>query len=67
MRRFDGAFRWFCFEPIALRGESREHIIKCCGTNIDIEDRKRAERMLRATELSWRQIVDDIPGVCVYD
>jgi PAS domain S-box-containing protein len=61
IRRFDGAFRWFLFRADPLRDESGT-IIKWYGTNIDIEDRKRAERMLRATELSWRQIVDNIPG-----
>ena len=31
-------------------------------TFIDIEDRKRVEEVLRASELSWRQIIDNIPG-----
>src|SRR5262245_43298773 len=33
-----------------------------CGTNTDIEDRKRGEQALLASGLSWRQIVDSIPG-----
>ena len=45
---------------ISLKDESGK-IIKWYGTNIDIEDRKRGEEALRARELSWRQIVDNIP------
>ena len=61
MRRFDGAYRWFLFRANPLRDESG-NIIKWYGTNIDIEDRKRGEDALRASELSWRQIIDNIPG-----
>jgi len=61
MRRFDGAYHWFLFRVNPLRDESGR-IVKWYGTNLDIEDRKRAEELLRARELSWRQIVDNIPG-----
>src|SRR5262249_36328068 len=61
IRRFDSSYRWFLIRANPLRGESGE-IIKWYGTNIDIEDRKRGEAVLRARELSWRQIVDSIPG-----
>src|SRR5262249_11568021 len=44
-----------------LRDETGR-VSKWVGTNIDIEDRKRSEEMLRASEMSWRQIVDNIPG-----
>ena len=62
MRRFDSSYRWFLFRANPLRDESGT-IIKWYGTNIDIEDRKRGEEALRARELSWRQIVDNIPGL----
>jgi PAS domain S-box-containing protein len=61
MRRFDGTYRWFLFRANPLRDES-ETIIKWYGTNTDIEDRKRREEALRASELSWRQIIDNIPA-----
>src|SRR5262249_34364638 len=61
MRRFDGAYRWFLFRANPLRDESG-NIVKWYGTNIDIEDRKRREEALEASELSLRQIVDNIPG-----
>ena len=63
MRRFDGAYRWFLFRANPLRDASGQ-IIRWYGTNVDIEDRKRGEDALRVRELTWRQIVDNIPG-CV--
>ncbi len=62
MRRFDGSHRWFLFRANPLRDESG-NILKWYGTNIDIEDRRRVEETLRVSELSWRQIVDNIPGL----
>jgi PAS domain S-box-containing protein len=62
LRRFDGSYRWFLFRANPLRDESGR-IIRWYGTNIDIEDRKRGEEALRASEISWRQIVDNIPGL----
>src|SRR6476661_9751491 len=62
MRRFDGAYRWFLFRANPLRDESGK-IVRWYGTYIDIEDRKRGEEALRARELSWRQIVDNVPAL----
>jgi len=63
MRRFeDGSYRWFLIRSNPLRDQSG-NILKWYGTCTDIEDRKRGEEALRARELSWRQIVDNIPGL----
>src|SRR6516225_7377080 len=62
LRRFDGSYRWFLVFANPLRDESSS-VVAWYGTNIDIEDRKQAEATLRARELSWRQIVDNIPGL----
>jgi len=62
IRRFDNSYRWFLIRANPLRDESG-NIIKWYGTCTDIEDRKRGEEDLRARELSWRQIVDNIPGL----
>ena len=47
-------------EPVARRIGK---IVKWYGINIDIDDRRRGEEALRASELSWRQIADNIPGL----
>ena len=62
MRRFDNSYRWFLIRGSPLRDESG-NILKWYGICTDIEDRKRGEEDLRARELSWRQIVDNIPGL----
>ena len=62
MRRYDGAYRRFLFRASPVR-DAAGNISRWFGTNIDIEDRRRGEEFLRASELSWRQIVDNIPGL----
>jgi PAS domain S-box-containing protein len=62
LRRFDGSPRWFLIFANPVRDESG-NLARWYGTNLDIEDRKRTDEILRARELSWRQIVDNIPGL----
>jgi PAS domain S-box-containing protein len=62
IRRLDGSYRWFLIRANPLRDESG-NILKWYGTCIDIDDHKRVEQTLRASEFSWRQIVDNIPGL----
>jgi PAS domain S-box-containing protein len=50
-RRFDGEFRWFLFRGSPLRDRSGR-VAKWYGTNTDLEERKRAEDALRASEAS---------------
>jgi PAS domain S-box-containing protein len=73
MRRFDGEYRWFLFRANPLRDEAG-NIVKWYGTNVDIEDRKRADEELRRSEaflaqgqrlnltgtFSWRVDTDEI-------
>ena len=60
LRRFDGQFRWFLFRADPLRDDSGA-IVKWYGTNIDIDERKRAEEALRIRELNLLQITETIP------
>lgn len=60
LRRFDGVYRWFLFRANPMR-DTYGSIIKWFGINIDIEDRKRAEEAVRASELKLRQVIDTIP------
>jgi C4-dicarboxylate-specific signal transduction histidine kinase len=49
LRRYDGEYRWFFFRGSPLEDESG-NIVAWYGTNVDIEDRKRAEEALRRSE-----------------
>ena len=62
IRRFDSSYRWFLIRGNPLKDEGGK-ILKWYGTCVDIEDRKRGEEALRTRELSWWQIVDNIPGL----
>ncbi len=57
IRRADGIYRWFLFRRSAL-SDAEWYV-----TAADIDDRKRAEAALRASEESFRLIVDSIPGL----
>jgi PAS domain S-box-containing protein len=64
LRRYDGQYRWFMFRADPLMDEQGK-IVKWYGTNTDIDDRKRAEVALRASERELRLIAESIPGMIV--
>jgi len=49
LRRFHGEYRWFLFRTCPLADASGQ-VVKWCGMNTDIEDRRRAEEALHARE-----------------
>src|ERR1700739_4297951 len=49
LRRFDGEYRWFLFRATPSFDENGK-VVQWYGTNIDIEERKRAEQDLRRSE-----------------
>lgn len=49
MRRHDGQYRWFLFRQSPMHDDSGK-VVRWYGSNIDIEDRKRAEDRLRRSE-----------------
>jgi PAS domain S-box-containing protein len=55
MRRADGEYRWFLIRTVPLRNGYGK-VVKWYGVAIDIEDRKRVEEALRATESEQRHI-----------
>jgi PAS domain S-box-containing protein len=59
LRRFDGEYRHFVIATSALR-DATGRIVKWCGVNTDIEERRQAEEALRARD-RFRLIVDDLP------
>ncbi|WP_454716689.1 PAS domain-containing sensor histidine kinase [Caulobacter segnis] len=62
MRGRDGAYRWFAFRQSPLL-DNDGNVLKWYGIVVDIEDRKRAEEALRASERELQQIISSIPGL----
>jgi PAS domain S-box-containing protein len=62
LRALDGAYRWHLQQAVVLR-DAEGKVLKFVGTTTDIDNLKRAEEELRASETNLRQIVDSIPGL----
>ena len=62
MRRADGEYRWFLSRGVPLRDEHGT-LIRWYGTNIDIEDRKRAEAEQKRAEEALREAQADLAHV----
>lgn len=60
LRRFDGEYRWFLCR-ISPLSEASGSPVKWCGLHIDIEDKRRDEDMLRASERRSHMIIDGLP------
>jgi PAS domain S-box-containing protein len=62
LRAKDGTYRWHLQQAVVLR-DPEGKVLRFVGTTTDIDDQKRAEEALRASETNLRQIVDSIPGL----
>ena len=62
LRAEDGTYRWHLQQAVVLR-DAEGKVLKFVGTTTDIDDQKRAEEALQASENDFRQIVDSIPGL----
>ena len=61
LRAQDGAYRWHLQQAVVLR-DAEGKVLKFVGTTTDIDDQKRAEEELRASEAQLRLMVDSTPG-----
>ena len=64
VRRADGTYRWFHSRGLPLR-DTDGQVVRWYNLLIDIDDRKRAEEALRASERELRLIAESIPGMIV--
>lgn len=58
IRRHDGVYRWFLFRTCPIKDDSGR-ILKWCGMNTDIEERKQEEKLLTESEQRFRAIFDE--------
>jgi PAS domain S-box-containing protein len=63
-RRADGVYRWFNVLGLPLL-DADGRILRWLHLISDIDDRKRADEALRASENNLRKIVNDIPALLV--
>jgi PAS domain S-box-containing protein len=61
LRRADGVYRWFRSKAFPLRGPDGRMFRWCVLLN-DIDEQKRAEDAVRASQRNLQLIVDTIPG-----
>ena len=61
-RRSDGVYRWFQSRGFPLR-DVNGHIVRWYNLLIDIDERKRAEEALAASERNLKLIIDTIPAL----
>jgi hypothetical protein len=62
IRRDDGMYRWFHVRGLPLR-DAEGRILRWYILLIDVEDRRRAEEALRASERDLSLIIETIPGM----
>jgi PAS domain S-box-containing protein len=61
LRRADGVYRWFQGSAVPVRAQDGV-LVRWYYVITDIDDRKRAEDLLRSSERQLRAIVDNIPA-----
>jgi PAS domain S-box-containing protein len=62
-RGADGQYRWFAVSGAPLKAGDDGRVIRWYGVLIDIDDRRKAEEALRASEYKLRQTIDPVPGI----
>ncbi len=61
-RRADGVYRWFANSGFPVR-DANGRIVRWCVLLTDVDERKRAEDALRASERSLTLLIDTIPAL----
>ncbi|MFL5664946.1 MAG: PAS domain S-box protein [Ktedonobacteraceae bacterium] len=55
-----GAYRWFLIKSVPYK-DAQGTILKYVGTCTDIDEQKRAEQQLKASEENWRVLAETVP------
>ena len=62
LRRFDGVYRWFRNGGFPVR-DLHGQLVRWCVLLTDVDDQKRAEDAIRASEHNLKLIIDTIPAL----
>lgn len=62
LRGKDGEYRWFLFRARPLKDQQGK-VVRWYGVNTDIEERKRAEEAVAASERNLQVIIDTVPSL----
>src|SRR5580658_3514033 len=62
LRARDGVYRWHLNRAVVLR-DAEGKVLRFVGATTDIDDQKRAEEALRASEANLRRVIDTIPSL----
>jgi PAS domain S-box-containing protein len=62
LRARDRTYRWHLNQAVPLR-DAEGRVLKFVGTTTDIDDQKRAQEVLQASENDLRRILDNIPAL----
>jgi PAS domain S-box-containing protein len=60
LRAQDGSYRWHLQQAVVLR-DAEGKVLKFVGTTTDIDDQKRAQEELRASQGKLQRVIDTIP------
>jgi len=62
VRRYDGTYRWFRDAAVPAR-DAQGNITAWYGSTIDIDDQRKAEASVLASERKLRQLIDTVPAL----
>jgi len=63
LRRSDGAYRWFLICAAPVLGDGLGESPSWYGININIDDRRNAEKAFHSAEDQWEQLLDELPAL----